>query len=82
MSTLLSVRTDEAVVDKLDQIAESLDRNRNWVINDAISKYIEMHEWQLAEMKKGRADTEAGRTITTDELRARMAKRHATRAKK
>jgi len=82
MSTLVSLRTDDVVVEKLDQIAESLDRNRNWVINDAISKYIEMHEWQLAEMQKGRADTEAGRTITTDELRARIAKRHASRRKK
>jgi predicted transcriptional regulator len=78
----MSVRTDEAIVEKLDQIAESLDRNRNWVINDAISKYIEMHEWQLSEMKKGRADTDAGRTISTDELRARIAKRHAARTKK
>ena len=42
MSTLISIRTDEDSVAALDLIAESLDRNRNWVINEAIQNYLEM----------------------------------------
>ena len=71
MSVLVSLRTEESTVERLDKIAASMDRNRNWVINDAIASYIELHDWQAAETQKGIADTHAGRTITTDELRAR-----------
>jgi predicted transcriptional regulator len=76
MSITLTLRTQEDVVAKLTQIAEALDRDRNWVINDAIRNYLELHAWQLEEMAKGRADTEAGRTISHEDVKARILRRH------
>jgi predicted transcriptional regulator len=79
MSTLLTIRTDDTTVEKLDYIAQSLDRNRNWVVNEAISQYLDMHAWRLEHITQGIADTDAGRSITISELEARIDNRHAKR---
>ena len=71
----MSVRTDESTTKKLDRIAESLDRNRNWVIHEAIHQYLDLHSWQDEQIQNGIADSNAGRTITTDQLRALIHKR-------
>lgn len=81
MSTLVSVRTDESTVEKLNQIAASMDRNRNWVINEAISNYLELHAWRLERIQSGIADTDSGRSVTLDEVRARISKKHKDRLK-
>ncbi len=77
MSVSLSFRTEESKRDQIDRIAESLDRNRNWVINEAIEKYVEMHRWQLQQIEEGIRDSDAGRTYSTQEVRRHFAKRYA-----
>ena len=81
MSTLISVRTEENTVQKLDQLAESMDRNRNWLINEAIRNFLELHEWRRSQVRQGIADSDAGRSVSTTELRNRIAKRHAAKKK-
>ena len=81
MSISLSFRTEEETRDQLDQIATSLDRNRNWVINEAIENYLELYKWQLEHIEQGIRDSERGRTFTTQEVRARILKAHAKKTK-
>ena len=45
MTIQISFRTEEKVREELDRIARSLDRSRNWVINEAIANYIDLHKW-------------------------------------
>jgi predicted transcriptional regulator len=65
----VTFRVDPAKVEQLEQIAKSLDRDRSYVLNEAIDNYIELHRWQLAEIEAGIADEEAGRTYSTDQVR-------------
>ena len=58
--------------DEIDRIAESLDRNRNWVINKAIESYVEQYNWELQEIDAGLADIEAGRTISGEDFEAKV----------
>lgn len=44
----------------LDAIAASMDRDRSYVLNEAIAMYLEMHKWQIEEIKKGIAEADAG----------------------
>ncbi len=74
MSISLSFRTDEQIKEKLDRAAKAQDRNRNWVINEAIQSYLELHQWQLAEIDAGIADSNGGKGYTTAELRSRLRK--------
>jgi predicted transcriptional regulator len=78
----LSFRTEEETKELLDQIAASMDRNRNWVINDAIAGYVDLYKWQAKEVEKGAADIKAGRTLTTEQVHARILKRHVAKTAK
>jgi predicted transcriptional regulator len=76
MSTTISFRTEEAKRDELDRLAEALDRDRSWVINDAIEHYLDLQRWQMHEIEKGIVDTDAGRTLSTEQVRDLLASRN------
>ncbi len=42
----VTVRVSSDTQKKLDHIAASFDRSRNWLINEAIGNYLEIYEWQ------------------------------------
>jgi len=48
-----TVRTESNIVNQLDDIAQSLDRSRNYLVNQAIKEYINVHGWQIDKVKKG-----------------------------
>ncbi len=54
----------------LDVIAASMDRDRSYVLNEAIDIYLEMHQWQLKEIHKGIAEAEAGDFASDNEVQA------------
>jgi predicted transcriptional regulator len=48
-----TVRAESNVVHQLDNIADSLDRSRNYLANQAIKEYLEAHTWQIDKVVKG-----------------------------
>ena len=44
----------------LDAIAAGLDRDRSYVLNEAISNYLEVHQWQAEHIKEGLHQANAG----------------------
>jgi predicted transcriptional regulator len=52
-STRISFVTSQDNRKILDQIADCLGTTLSSVLNDAVDNYIELHEWQLAHIKKG-----------------------------
>jgi len=68
----MSFRGEEALRDQLDEIAQALDRNRNWVIVDALKKYVEKHREEIEQIQKGIAASDAGQFLTTEQLRGEM----------
>ncbi|MDH3910327.1 MAG: ribbon-helix-helix domain-containing protein [Rhodospirillales bacterium] len=44
----VTFRVDSEKKDALDTIATGLDRDRSYVLNQAIDAYIETHRWQLS----------------------------------
>jgi predicted transcriptional regulator len=81
MSISLSFRTQETIREQIDKIAAALDRPRNWVINDAIANYIELHNWQLEQIREGERDIKEGRSYTTPQVRARLQRHMAKHSK-
>lgn len=47
----MSVSVTPEKQEKLDAIANSLDRSRNWLVNQAIDYYIEIYDWQTKKFK-------------------------------
>jgi predicted transcriptional regulator len=64
----ITLRIAEEKKTALDAIATGLDRDRSYVINQAIDAYLELYQWQVEEIKNGVAEAEAGDFATDDEV--------------
>lgn len=59
-TTTLTVRLPAQLKEGLERLAESTDRSKSWLAADAIGSYIELHEWQVAEITRGVAEADRG----------------------
>jgi predicted transcriptional regulator len=58
--TAFTVRVPDEIADKLDHLAERMDRSRAYMAAQAIADFVEREEWQLAEIEAGLAEAERG----------------------
>jgi predicted transcriptional regulator len=58
--TAFTVRVPDETANRLDQLAEKLDRSRSYVAAQAIEDFVAREEWQLAEIEAGLAEAECG----------------------
>jgi predicted transcriptional regulator len=76
----ISFRADAEKIDALDSLAAAQDRPRSYLINEAITNYIELHAYQDALVRKGLEDMNAGRVVSHEEVVERLKKTgHARR---
>lgn len=66
--TNVSFRTDAKKIESLDTIASALDRDRSYVLNEAIAAYLELYQWQIKHIKEGLRQAEAGEFATEEEV--------------
>jgi predicted transcriptional regulator len=69
-STRISFVTQTGKRKRLGHIAEAFGKNLSAVINEALDQYIELHEWQLAHIKKGVKAARRGEFATEEEVKA------------
>ena len=70
----VTVRLDKESVAVLDNLAKSFDRDRSYLIKEAVQSYISLHQWQLEEIKKAIAEADAGDFATEKEMQALLKK--------
>ncbi|WP_017318837.1 CopG family ribbon-helix-helix protein [Mastigocladopsis repens] len=70
----ITFRLDNEKKAALDAIASGMDRDRSYVLNEAISLYLDMYQWQIQEIQKGIAEAEAGDFASEEEVQAVFAK--------
>jgi predicted transcriptional regulator len=63
-----TVRADNKQVEKLDELAKLNDRSRNYLVNEAIGQYLDLHAWQLEQIKVGIQAAEEGRFANDVEM--------------
>lgn len=56
----LTVRVETKKKNALDLLARRMDRDRSYLLNEAIDSYLELHEWQVEHIKKGLKQAEKG----------------------
>ena len=54
---------------RLDDIAGTFGKNLSAVINEALDQYIDLHEWQLAHIKRGVEAARQKDFATDDEVK-------------
>ena len=60
MSTTMTIRLEDEVKDRLDRLADSTNRSRSYLAAEAIREFVEINEWQIAEIRAAlkEADTD------------------------
>jgi len=71
---VVTVRLDAEKRAALDALADAIDRDRGYLINEAIDAYLGFHRWQIAHIEKGVRQTEAGDFATDEEVAAAFAR--------
>ena len=64
----LNLRTDVKNIRKLDSLAEMQNRTRTDVVNEAIQNYIELQDWQIAEIDAALREADAGAFASDEEV--------------
>jgi predicted transcriptional regulator len=66
----ITIRVDEDKKRALDVVASALDRDRSYIINEAVDAYLELHRWEIEQIKKALAEAAAGDFATDEEMEA------------
>ena len=72
--TTVSFRTDNNIRDRLDRLAGARQRDRSFLINEAIEQFLELSDWQEAQIRAGIAEADRGEFATEEEVEAVFAK--------
>lgn len=70
MPSSIRIRIDDEKRAAIDAIARSLNRDRSFVVNEAIDLYLDLHRWQAEHIRRGVAEADAGDFASEAEVAA------------
>jgi RHH-type rel operon transcriptional repressor/antitoxin RelB len=70
----ITFRADSQSKKALDEIATALDRDRSYVLNEALRSYIEAYHLQVEEIKKAVREADAGEFASPAEVKSVFSK--------
>lgn len=70
----VSFRLDSDKVHALDMLAETLDRDRTYLLNEAVAAYLDIQEWQIEHIKASIRQADAGKFIEHDDVKKMVRK--------
>jgi predicted transcriptional regulator len=59
----ISFRIDPGKLDALDSLANALDRDRTYLLNEAVTAYLEVQQWQIEQIEKSLKQADAGELV-------------------
>ncbi|WP_300542217.1 CopG family ribbon-helix-helix protein [Maricaulis sp.] len=68
----ISIRIDDAALGKLDDLAKTQDRSRNWVVKEALQQYFDRQDWILEAIEDGIRDADAGNVVPHEQVMAEV----------
>jgi predicted transcriptional regulator len=65
----IKLRLDSDKVDALDVLAKGLDRDRTYLLNEAVSAYLDVQQWQVEHIKTSIRQADAAQLIDHTEIK-------------
>jgi predicted transcriptional regulator len=65
----ISFRMPAQTVETLDALAETLDRDRTYLLNEAVERYLELNEYHIKLIEKGQRAAQAGEFVPDAEMK-------------
>ena len=69
-TAIITTRIDAALKAKLEALARSTKRSKSYLAAEAIAAYIELNEWQIAEIEAGIAELDRGDVLSEEDAEA------------
>ena len=60
MSSTMTIRLDEKIKDRLDELANATHRTKSFLAAEAIHNYVVLNEWQIHEVQDAIKEADAG----------------------
>lgn len=70
MTKAVTFRLDEAKIQTLDELAAVMDRDRSFLLTEAVDDYLDVQRWQLEGIDRAIAEADAGKFATPAEVKA------------
>ena len=69
VSTTFTVRVEPNVKKRLEKLARSTGRSRSFLAAQALNAYLDVNEWQVADIKRAIASLDRGEGISHKDVR-------------
>jgi len=69
---IMTVRVEPGMRKALDGIAAALDRDRTYVVNQALEAFVEVHQWHVDHIRQGVREADAGEFVSEAEVKRRI----------
>ena len=70
MSVAMTIRLDDDVTHRLDDLAATTRRSKSFLAAEAIRAYVDSNEWQVAEVRAALQKAEAGKFASDADVEA------------
>jgi predicted transcriptional regulator len=70
---IITFRLESHIKDALDEVALSIQRDRSFVLSEAITLYLDVHRWQLEDVQKAITEADAGKFASDKQVVATFA---------
>ena len=70
MAKSVTFRMEEEKIQAIDHLADSMERDRSYLINEAIDQYLEVKRWHAEQIELAIAEADAGKFASAGEVRA------------
>ncbi|TAK55449.1 MAG: ribbon-helix-helix protein, CopG family [Gammaproteobacteria bacterium] len=80
MSTTMTIRLDDEVKERLDQLSAATQRSKSYLAAEAIRVFVDTNAWQIREIQAALTEADAG-DFASDEAVARVARKWRARAR-
>jgi len=64
----LTVRVEQSTRKSLDRIAAAQDRERSYIVNEALAAYIDVHAWQAGHIRQGLREADEGKLVPHEQV--------------
>jgi predicted transcriptional regulator len=70
----ISFRLESDKVSALDALADSMERDRTYLLGEAVQAYLDTQQWQLEQIEAGIAEANAGQVVDRRKVKAMASK--------
>jgi len=69
MSTTMTVRVDPTLKSRLERLAQATHRSKSFLAAQALQEFVELNEWQVAEVAQAVREADAGDFAAPEKVR-------------